>query len=84
MSEGGTLCFATPLKQSVSINSGGAATCDGAFVIGLELLRPRAARRKTGAVSADPGQHLNVQIWGRDSVATGISLSDALEYFVCE
>ena len=59
------------------------------FVLAYLSLVPRSVPKPNLIVILNPqgyllslGQQINVQTWGRDSLATGSFLSDALEYFV--
>jgi hypothetical protein len=85
--QGGTLCVqATGIRRGGPANSGGSATCDGTFAIDLNTfaagLWPQPSNTPAPFLQ-DIGQRVSVQWWGRDTVATGSFLSNALEYTVC-
>jgi hypothetical protein len=80
---GGTLCLALPIRRSVAVNSGGAAaTCEGVFRIDWNAFANGLLGGTPQSFLLSPGQQVNVQVWGRDSIATGSFLSNALEYTV--
>ena len=82
--QGGTLCVATPIRRSNAVSSGGATGCDGVFTIDWNAFAHGLAGGNPQSFLLNPGQQVNVQVWGRDALATGSFLSDALEYFVLQ
>ena len=82
--QGGTLCLSQPIRRSPAVSSGGGATnCDGVFSIDWNSFAQGILGGNPQAYLRDPGQQVNVQVWGRDSLATGSFLSDGLELTVC-
>jgi hypothetical protein len=82
--QGGTLCLKTPpLRRGPAVNSGGTATCDGEFALDMNAFAFGNAGGNPDPFLSIPGTQVNVQWWGRDSIATGSFLSDAGEYLVC-
>ena len=79
---GGTLCVKPPLRRGPAVGSGGFGPCLGAFVLDMNAFASGNAGGNPAAWLVSPGTVVNVQWWGRDSVATGSFLSDALEYVV--
>jgi hypothetical protein len=84
---GGLLCVApSGLRRAGPANSGGTAGgCNGTFAIDMNAfaqgLWPQPSTNPAPYLLT-PGQAVACQWWGRDSVATGSLLSDALEYVV--
>ena len=80
---GGTLCVGLPVRRSVAVNSGGNLNqCDGVFALDMNSFASGNAGGNPAAFLLNVGTMVNVQWWGRDSIATGSFLSNALEYFV--
>jgi hypothetical protein len=85
--QGGLLCLATGgLRRAGPATSGGTpGGCDGTFAIDMNTfakgLWPQPSTNPATYLLT-PGQTVVCQWWGRDSVATGSLLSDALEYAV--
>ena len=84
---GGTLCVrAAGIRRGGPTNSGGSAACDGVFSIDMNTfaqgLWPQPSNNPAPFL-LEVGGTVRVQYWGRDSIATGTFLSDALEYVVC-
>jgi hypothetical protein len=84
---GGTLCVrAAGIRRAGPTNSGGSADCDGVFSIDMNTfaqgLWPQPSTSPAPFL-LEIGATVRVQFWGRDSIATGTFLSDALEYVVC-
>lgn len=80
--QGGLLCVnPAPLRRMPPVSSGGTnGACDGVFATDVN-----AFGSGNGGGNPDPclsvsGQQVNTQFWGRDSVATGSFLSNALEF----
>jgi hypothetical protein len=90
---GHILCIATsPLRRGGPTSSGGTPgpNCDGVFTIDWNAFAHGVWAPPGGQAANNPapflvsaGQVVNVQWWGRDSLATGSFMSDALEYTVC-
>jgi hypothetical protein len=84
---GGTLCVAPQgLKRGPPVIATGGTpgpSCDAVFRIDWNAFAAGAAGGNPAAFLASAGQQVNVQWWGRDSVANGSFLSDALFYSVC-
>ena len=82
--EGGILCVNTaPLRRGPATSSRGLSACDGEF--GMDM---NAFAAGTAGGNPDPflqvvGTQVNIQWWGRDSIATGSFLSNALQFTVC-
>jgi hypothetical protein len=80
---GGTLCVSPPLRRSVGVSSGGTSgACDGAFSLDMNCFASGNCGGNPAAYLTLVGQTVHCQWWGRDSVATGSFLSDALQYSV--
>ena len=82
---GGTLCLnPAPLKRSsVVIDTGGTpGQCDGSLSIDMNAFAVGTLGGTPLASLTVVGTKLNCQFWGRDTIANGALLSDALEYFV--
>ena len=85
--QGGTLCVAPQgLKRGPSAfatgGTGGAA-CDATFSIDWNAFAAGTLGQAPPAFLSSPGQVVHAQWWGRDSLAAGSFLSDALSYTVC-
>lgn len=82
--QGGTLCVnPAPLRRASGLFSGGTnGGCDGVFSVDWNCFASGngCASGTPDAGMMNPGQQVNTQIWGRDSVATGSFLSNALEF----
>jgi hypothetical protein len=84
---GGTLCIASaPVKRSVAVTdtSGTPGHCDGTLSIDMNAFATGALGGNPLASLTVPGTQVNCQFWGRDTLANGALLTDALEYFVCD
>jgi hypothetical protein len=82
--QGGTLCVGTtPLRRTVTVDSGGFSTCDGEFAIDMNAFASGAQGGNPASFLTTVGTKVNAQWWGRDTQATGSFLSDAVEYYVC-
>ena len=82
---GGTLCIAPQgLKRGPIVASigGTPGNCDAVFDVDWNAFSTGAGGGNPAAFLLNVGQRVNVQWWGRDSVANGSFLSDAIEYFV--
>ena len=88
-SSGHILCVQAPLKRGGPANSGGTpGGCDGVFALDMNQYasgnyNPGFPTHNPATFLLTPGQQVNCQWWGRDSVATGSFMSDAIEYLVC-
>jgi hypothetical protein len=84
---GGTLCIGNaPLKRSIAVadTSGTPGQCDGTLSIDMNAFANGALGGSPLPSLTIPGTQVNCQFWGRDTIANGPMLSDALEYFVCD
>ena len=84
--QGGTLCIAPQaLRRGPPITSTGGtgALCDATFSIDWAAFANGALGGNPQAYLTSIGQRVNVQWWGRDSVAAGSYLSNAIQYEVC-
>ena len=89
-SGGHILCIsASPLRRGGPTDSGGTPgpNCDGVFSLDMNAYasgnyNPPFPTHSPAAFLLVPGTQINCQWWGRDSVATGSFMSDALEYCV--
>jgi hypothetical protein len=80
---GGTLCIKAPLKRSAAVTSGGFSTCDGEFALDMNAFASGNAGGNPAPFLLTAGTVVFTQWWGRDSVATGSFLSNAMHYTVC-
>jgi hypothetical protein len=84
---GGTLCIgSTAVKRSVAVadTTGTPGQCDGTLSIDMNAFAAGALGGNPLPSLRIPGTQVNCQFWGRDTIANGALLTDALEYFVCE
>jgi hypothetical protein len=80
---GGTLCIGLPVRRSITVNSGGNPNqCDGVFMLDMNSFASGVLGGNPAGFLVVVGNMINVQWWGRDSLATGSFLSNGLEYFV--
>jgi hypothetical protein len=82
---GAILCVGTmPLMRSISVidTTGTPGQCDGTLSIDMNAFAVGALGGTPLPSLTLPGTRVNCQFWGRDTVAHGALLSDALEYFV--
>ena len=81
---GGTLCLNTPVKRSIAVldTSGTPSQCNGTLSLDMNCFAAGICGGNPAAYLSVPGTVVNCQFWGRDTVANGALLSDALEYFV--
>ena len=82
---GGTLCLNTmPLKRSIAVidTDGTPGQCDGLLFIDMNEFAVGGLGGNPLPSLTIPGTQVNCQFWGRDTLANGALLSDALEYFV--
>jgi hypothetical protein len=84
---GGTLCIASaPVKRSIAVTdtAGTPGHCDGTLSIDMNAFATGTLGGNPLPSLTIPGTQVNCQFWGRDTIANGALLTDALEYFVCE
>ena len=81
--QGGTLCVRPPVRRTTTVNSGGASLCGGAFSIDMNAFASGGLGGNPQAFLSLPGSKVYAQFWGRDTLATGSFLSDAVCYIVC-
>jgi hypothetical protein len=88
-SGGHVLCIAVPVRRGGPADSGGTPgpNCDGLFALDLNSFasgnyNPPVATYSPAAFLSTVGTQVNCQWWGRDTVANGALLSDALEFLV--
>lgn len=80
--EGGLLCLLGP-KRAIVVPSGGTSgQCDGVFSLDMNAFTSGSAGGNPQAFLQSVGTIVQTQWWGRDTLATGVFLSDALEYTV--
>ena len=84
---GGTLCLAPQgLRRSPAVLSIGGTPgpfCDAGFQLDWNSFASGNAGGNPQAFLSSVGQVVNLQWWGRDSIAGGSLVSDAIEYSVC-
>jgi hypothetical protein len=83
---GGILCIEpTGLRRSVAVTSVGGTpgNCDASLMLDWNAFASGNAGGNPAAFLLIVGQQVNMQRWGRDTVANGSYLSDGLEYSVC-
>ena len=82
--QGGILCLRPPVRRTPkSLSSGGViGHCDAAFSIDLNTFASGNGGGTPQAYLLSIGQTINVQWWGRDSLANGSYLTQGLEYVV--
>jgi hypothetical protein len=84
--QGGTLCIsATGIRRTVPVTDtmGTAGLCDGTLSTDVAAFAHGTLGGNPAAYLALPGTQVNFQYWGRDTVANGSLLSDALAIGVC-
>jgi Tol biopolymer transport system component len=84
---GATLCVAGPKRRTPPLQSGGnppaADDCSGSYSLDMNAFAAGALGGNPHAALGLVGQQVNAQVWGRDAAsASGVFLSDALEYVV--
>jgi hypothetical protein len=81
---GDTLCLALPVRRAPATLETGATpgNCDGTFALDLNAFAAGALGGNPAAYLSVPGTQVNVQQWGRDTVANGSYLSDGGQYSV--
>ena len=83
--QGGLLCFNSPVRRSVATMATGGTpgNCDASFDLDWNAFSSGSAGGNPAGFLTTPGQQVEMQVWGRDTVQTGSFLSDALSYAVC-
>jgi hypothetical protein len=76
------LCISDPVRRSVAVDSGGLGGCSGAFALDMNCFASGSCGGNPAASLQIPGERIDAQWWGRDSLATGSHVSDALAYVV--
>jgi hypothetical protein len=80
--QGGILCVLAPSRGVPASSWGTPGACDGAFAMDVNAFAHGLLGGHPKAFLLVPGTVVDVQWWGRDTLATGSHLSDALEYTV--
>jgi hypothetical protein len=84
--EGSVLCIEpADLHRGLAVfaSSGSGGACDAELAIDWNAYAAGALGGHPQAFLRAPGQRVDLQWWGRDTLAHGSLLSDALEYAVC-
>lgn len=83
--QGGLLCIASPLRRSVVTTASGGTpgNCDAGFDLDWNAFASGNAGGNPAGFLTTPGQRVDLQVWGRDTVQHGSFLSQALSYQVC-
>ena len=85
--QGGTLClFPQGIRRGPATQAigGTGGNCESAFVLDMNAFAAGLAGGNPAGYLSIPGQQINVQWWGRDTIANGSYLSDAAQYTVCQ
>ena len=80
--QGGLLCLAAVNRGPIVSSGGTPGACDGTFSLDLNAFASGNAGGNPQAFLSMPGTQIDCQWWGRDTVAQGAFVSDALEYLV--
>ena len=84
--QGGTLCLVSQnLRRSVAIgdSTGTPPQCDGTMSIDMNAFAQGLLGGNPAAYLKVAGTQINCQFWGRDTLANGSLLSDAVVYGIC-
>jgi hypothetical protein len=82
--QGGLLCVGTPLRRSVPVRATGTpGICNGTFALDMSCFASGGCGGNPAPFLLVPGTRVSIQCWGRDTVANGSYLSNALEFDVC-
>ena len=81
---GGLLCIAAPIRRGpvVTASGGNLFQCNSTFSLDLNAFAAGTAGGSPASFLSLPGIVVDCQWWGRDTVANGAYLSDALEYTI--
>jgi hypothetical protein len=82
--EGGTLCIGLPVRRAPAVfaTGGTAGACDATLSIDMNCFASGLCGGNPHPALTTVGQVINCQWWGRDTVASGALLSNAMEYLV--
>ena len=82
--QGGLLCLRPPIRRTPLQISGGGTVghCDASFSIDFNAFASGNGVGSPQAFLLSIGQVVNLQWWGRDSLANGSYLTEGLEYVV--
>jgi hypothetical protein len=82
--QGGVLCIQTPVRRSIAVidSTGTSNLCNGVLAIDMNAFAVGALGGNPLASLTVAGTQVNAQFWGRDTVANGALLSDAIEYVI--
>ena len=83
---GGLLCINSPVRRSVAATAIGGTpnNCDATFSIDMNSFSAGAQGGNPQSFLTVPGMRIDCQWWGRDTVASGAYLSEALTYTICQ
>jgi hypothetical protein len=81
---GGTLCLGLPVRRAVATFETGATSgnCNGTFTLDVNAFAKGLLGGNPAGYLTVPGTQVNVQQWGRDTIAHGSYLSNAGQYVV--
>ena len=80
--DGGTLCVSPPVNRGIPTAAAGGTPmlCDASYSLDMNCFASGFCGGAPAAYLGTVGQTVNAQWWGRDTVAHGSYLSNALEY----
>jgi hypothetical protein len=87
--QGGTLCVATPIKRTPSVNSGGTPTgndCSGVYSLDMNAFAHGHLGGSPLPALTVSGTTVDCQWWGRDPgfpAPGNTTLTEGLEYVIC-